>query len=121
MTQVTITLKTPNGDRTEEQQLSPYSYQHYPKTPSALKGNILGTADTGVALTKGRGHHYLYFKHEGRVEWCAITPEAFKLIAGGAALTVTEVKPAEQPAAPAEQPATEPVASKPAKRERQAA
>jgi hypothetical protein len=96
--QATLKIATPTGDRTCDVQVSPYSYQHYPKTPSVLKASILGDADTPIALTKGRGRHYLYFKHQGRVEWFGITADAFKLIAGGAEVTVTAVTQSDAPA-----------------------
>lgn len=118
--QVSITITIPGAEQplTLNSELSPYSYQHFPKTPSALKATVLGAADQRISLTKGRGRHYLYFRKDSRVEWCAITAEAHKAIGAGAATAITEVAPSAADAAEQGQPTadTKPKAGKAGKR-----
>lgn len=101
---VNLTFAVADGVTTQERtQLSPYSYQIFPKSVSALKGNILGS-ERGISLTAGRGKHYLYFKDGTKVEWMLISPEAHAAIRNGAAVTIDGLEVEEQAAAPAEAP-----------------
>jgi hypothetical protein len=74
--------------------VSPYSYQVFPKSPSGLKGTILGE-ERAVSLTSGRGKFYLYFRDGKRVEWFALTRAEFDAIAEGKSVNLTKV---EEPA-----------------------
>lgn len=100
---VNLTFAVANGvTTTEQQQLSPYSYQVFPKSASSLKGTILGT-ERPISLTAGRGKHYLYFRNEGKVEWLLISADAHAAIRNGADVTIVaiESEATEQPAAEA--------------------
>lgn len=111
----TITLNfVVNGINTEEPstKLSPYSYQHYPKTAPRVKGNVAGENDVEVVLTAGRGRHYAYFKKSGRVEWFAISKGAFDAIKAGASFSAVVTDVTDAPAGEAK-----PKAAKKAKAE----
>jgi hypothetical protein len=88
-----------DGQRSEQQQLSPYSYQIYPKQRKVANvvqpdhtGHVMGADDTPIRLTAGRGRHYLYFMKDKRVEWVLISKEAHQVIGQGGAF---RVEPAE--------------------------
>lgn len=97
--------------------LSPYSYQHYPKS-AGVKGTLGDVADVEFKLTSGRDRFYAYFKRESRVEWFPITKAAFDAIRAGRAFTVALTDDA--PAAPAPA-ATDAPPARAAKREAAAA
>ena len=117
---VKIVVSAPAGEIVmEPARLSPYSYQHYPKTAPRIKGTLDGVADHELVLTNGRGAQYLYFRRDGRVEWVKIPTALFEAARAGAPVVVTtadivvEAKPeAEAPKAkPAKAKRAEPEAT----------
>jgi hypothetical protein len=82
-------------------ELSPYSYQFFPKASPS----VTDESGRAYALTKGKGKFYAYFRDAGKVEWFATTADSDRELRAGKPFSVAVTEVAATTAATAEKPA----------------